>query len=307
MTIYSIGHKNPDTDSVCAAIAIADLKNRLGEKTEACTQGEINPETKFVLEKFGFEIPEILTDGSEKQLILVDHTELVQTVDNLEKAEIKAIIDHHKLGDIITPCPLEVLIRPFGSTCTIIKSLYDFYKQPITKEIAGIMLCAILSDTVIFKSATSTNEDRIVAKELAKLAEVENIETLGMEMFRVKSAIEGVPARTLILRDYKDFEVGKIKIGIGQLELTDLSMVDKIKNELYEEIKKIKEDGRHSVFLLLTDIMKGGSEMLYVSDDPSVIKKAFGKEPEEKSVWLEGVMSRKKQVVPPLGQALSGL
>src|SRR3989339_848565 len=271
MVIYSIGHKNPDTDSVCGAIAIADLENQLGNETIPCMQGELNPETKFVLKKFNVSVPKILTDGEGKKLILVDHTEVSQTVNNLGKAEIVGIIDHHKLGDITTSTPLEALIRPLGSTCTIIKQLYNFYDKVIPKEIAG----------------------------------VKDIKKLGMEMFKVKSAIEGTSIKDLVLRDYKDFDMNGHKVGIGQLELIDLSLIEKIKDDLYEEIKRMKGEGRHSVFLLLTDIMKEGTEMLYVTDDSNIIKKAFNKKPEKKSVWLDGVMSRKKQVVPPLEKAFS--
>ncbi|MFH1521360.1 MAG: manganese-dependent inorganic pyrophosphatase, partial [archaeon] len=215
------------------------------------------------------------------------------------------IVDHHKLGDVTTSFPVDVLIRPVGSTCTIVKSLYDYYEKKISKEIAGVMLCAILSDTVIFKSVTTTDEDRDIAKELAEIAGVDDIEKLGMKMLKVKSAIEGVSAKDLVMRDYKDFDMNGNKIGIGQLELVDFSTVNKIREELLGEIKKLKGEGRQGVFLLLTDIMKEGSELLYILDDSSIIKKAFGKVPKENSVWLDGVMSRKKQVVPPLEKAFS--
>lgn len=305
MVIYVVGHKNPDSDSVCAAIAVADLKNRLGDNTVACVQGELNPETKFILERFGVDVPEILKDGSGKDLILVDHSEVVQSVDSFSEANVVGMVDHHKLGDVTTSSPVNILIRPVGSTCTIVKSLYDYYGKSISKKIAGIMLCAVLSDTIIFKSATTTNEDKRVTKELAKIAVVGNIKELGMEMFKVKSAVEGVPAKELVLRDYKDFNMNGKRIGIGQLELVDFSVIENIRGELYEEIKKLKDEGRHSVLLLLTNIMKEGSELLYVSDDSSIIKKAFGKMSKRNSVWLEGVMSRKKQVVPKLEKIFS--
>ncbi len=305
MTVYVVGHKNPDTDSVCAAIAVADLKTRLGENFVPCVQGKLTPESEFVLKKFGVNIPAIFTDGDGKDLALVDHTEISQSVDNVNSANIKMIVDHHKLGDVTTTSPVDVFIRPVGSTCTIIKFLYDFYGVPVPEKIAGIMLCAILSDTVIFKSATTTDEDIAVARELAEISGVESIEELGMEMFKVKSAVDGVSAKDLVLRDYKDFDMCGNRVGVGQLELVDISMVDKIKGDLYDEIKRLKEDGRHSVFLILTDIMKEGSEILHISDDDSIIEKAFGKVSDENSVWLDGVMSRKKQVVPFLEKVFS--
>lgn len=307
MTLYVVGHKNPDTDSVCAAIALADLKNKTGDSAVACVQGEITPETRFVLERFGVEVPETLRDGEGKDLALVDHTEISQTVDSIDKASVKMIVDHHKLGDITTSAPLEILVKPVGSTCTIVKLMYDSYNISIPKEVAGIMLCAILSDSVIFKSPTTTDKDKQIASELADIVGVDDMEELGMEMFKVKSAVEGVSVKDLVMRDYKDFDMGGKKVGIGQLELVDLSMLDDIKDDLYEELKRLKEEGRHSVFLLLTDIMKEGSEMLHVSDDASIIERAFGRVPEGKNVWLEGVMSRKKQVVPFLEESFSSL
>ena len=166
------------------------------------------------------------------------------------------------------------------------------------------MLCAILSDTVIFKSVTCTPDDKKACEQLAKIAGVSDVKALGMEMYKVKSALEGATMDELVHRDYKDFDMGGKKVGIGQLEVVDLSMLDKYRDGLQKEIEKIKGEGRHSVFLLLTDIMKEGSDMLIASDDPSVVEKAFGKKPEGTHVWLDGVMSRKKQVVPPLQKVM---
>lgn len=306
MSVIVFGHKNPDTDSVCAAIAVADLKSKLGVQTTAAAQGELNPESKFVLDKFGLSAPEVITSGEGKQVILVDHSDLSQSLDDLSKAEILGIVDHHKLGDVTTPNPLECWIWPVGCTCTVIKSMYDFYGVEIPKNIAGIMLCAILSDTVIFKSATCTDADKKACEELAKISGQSDMMALGMEMFKVKSAVEGTPPRDLIFRDYKDFNMSGKKVGIGQLEVVDLSILEPVKDDLYEEMKKVKDEGgRHSVFVLLTDIMKEGSEMLVLSDDPSVVEKAFGKAVDGKSVWLDGVMSRKKQVVPNFEKAFA--
>jgi manganese-dependent inorganic pyrophosphatase len=166
------------------------------------------------------------------------------------------------------------------------------------------MLCAILSDTVIFKSATCTDKDKKAAEELAKIAGESDLNALGMAMFKVKSAVEGTPARELVMRDYKDFNMSGKMVGIGQLEVVDLSILDAVKADLEADIKKLKEEkGNHSVFLLLTDIMKEGSEMLIASDDESVVEKAFGVKPENGRAWLPGVMSRKKQVVPNFEKA----
>jgi len=306
MSILTFGHKNPDTDSVCAAIALADLKKKLGEDIASAMQGELTPETKFVLGKYGVTAPQVVTSYAGKDVYLVDHSDLSQSPDDLGKANILGIVDHHKLGDVTTSQPLECWIWPVGCTCTVIKSMYNFFNVEIPKDIAGIMLCAILSDTVIFKSATCTSKDRAACEDLAKIAGVQDMQALGMEMFKVKSAVEGTPIRELVYRDYKDFNMSGKKVGIGQLEVVDLSILDGVKADLAADIVALKkEGGHHSIFLLLTDIIKEGSEVLIVSDDDSVIKKAFGVTPAAGKAWLPGVMSRKKQVVPNLEKAFA--
>jgi len=306
MAILVVGHKNPDTDTVASAIAVADLFTKRGMESKAITQGAIAPESEFVLKKFGFSAPAVVTDATDQKIILVDHTDISQTIDNLDKGELVAVVDHHKLGDVTTPNPLEMWVWPVGCTATVIKSMYDFYNVEIPANIAGIMLCAILSDTVMFKSVTTTDADKVAVEALAKIAGVGDVMALGMEMFKVKSAVDGASAESLVFRDYKDFDMSGNKVGIGQLEVVDLSMLDAHKAALQAEIEKVKADGRHSVFLLLTDIMKEGTEMLIASDDPAVVEKSFGVKAEGKSVWLDGVMSRKKQVVPCFEKGFKG-
>lgn len=303
MSALVLGHMNPDTDSVIAAIAAADLYGKRGFDVTPAIQGEPTPETRFVLEKFGLTAPEIVNDVAGKNLYLVDFSDLPQAPKGMDSATVLGIVDHHKLGDITTATPLEAWIWPVGCTGTVLKNMYDFYGVEISRNIAGGLLCAILSDTVIFKSPTCTEADKKAVAALAEIAGVGDVKALGMEMFKVKSAVEGASMRDLVFRDYKDFDMNGCKVGIGQLEVVDLSILDSVKAGLQDEIAKVKNEGRHSVFLLLTDIMKEGSEMLIVSDDPSVVEKAFGVKAEGASVWLPGVMSRKKQVVPNFEKA----
>lgn len=305
MATLVVGHKNPDTDSVISAIAVADLMTKRGMECKPVSQGPAVPETVFVLEKFGLAAPEVVTSVAGKKVVLVDHSDLAQAPSDLGSAEVVAVVDHHKLGDVTTSSPLLMWVWPAGCTGTVIKAMYDFYGVEMPKNIAGGCLCAILSDTVIFKSPTTTEDDKKAVAELAKIAGVSDPAALGMEMFKVKSAVEGVPAKELVFRDYKDFDMNGKKVGIGQLEMIDIAMLDKVKADLAAEIAAVKAEGRHSVFLLLTDIMKEGSEMLTCSDDPSVVEKAFGVKPAD-SVWLPGVMSRKKDVVPKLEAAFKG-
>ncbi|MDL2317051.1 manganese-dependent inorganic pyrophosphatase [Desulfovibrio sp. OttesenSCG-928-A18] len=305
MAALVVGHKNPDTDSVISAIAVADLMSKRGIASKPIIQGPVVPETAFVLDKFGLSAPEVVTSVAGNQVILVDHSDLAQAPADLKDAEVIAVVDHHKLGDVTTSSPLLMWVWPAGCTGTVIKAMYDFYGIEMPKNIAGGCLCAILSDTVIFKSPTTTEDDKKAVQDLAKIAGVADYQALGMEMFKVKSAVDGVPPKELVFRDYKDFDMNGKKVGIGQLEMIDISMVDGIKGQLMTELAAVKADGRHSVFLLLTDIMKEGSEMLICTDDPSVVKKAFGVDG-DKSVWLPKVMSRKKDVVPKFEAAFKG-
>lgn len=306
MSVYIFGHKSPDSDAVCSAIALANLKRQQGVDAIAVSQEKINPETTFILNRYGFSAPEVMNSFAGEQIMLVDFSDLTQGPDDLNKAEILGIVDHHKLGDVTTPNPLECWIWPVGCSSTVLKSMYDFYGVSIPRNIAGIMLCSILSDTVIFKSATCTEQDKKAAAALAEIAGESDLQALGMKMFKVKSAIAGTPVRELVMRDYKDFNMSGRKIGIGQLEVVDLSLLDDVKAALATDIKVLKDEGkRHSVFLLLTDIIKEGSQLLVVSDEPEVVQKAFGVVPQNGEVWLQGVMSRKKQVVPPLEKAFA--
>lgn len=300
MSVYVVGHKSPDTDSVTSAIAYAELKKAMGVDAVAAMQGELNPEATLVLEKFGFSAPEIMTDGAGKQLILVDHSDLAQAPDNMGDAELMEIVDHHKIGDITTNTPILFNAQPVGCTGTVIKQLFEINKVAIPKNIAGIMLAAILSDTVLFKSPTTTDADKAACEELAKIAGVDDMEALAMEMFKAKSAVEGVPMRDLIFRDYKDFDMKGNKIGCGQLELVDLSLVADIRDDLFDELQKVKSEGRHTVLLMLTDIMKEGTDLMVVSDDPSFVEKAYDIKVDGPTVWIDGMMSRKKQTIPPL-------
>lgn len=306
MPNYVVGHKIPDSDSICSAIALSYLKSTLGEETVPARLGELSPETLFILERFGFEQPELKTSYAGESLYIVDHSDRVQGPDDIDDATILGIIDHHKLGDITTSAPLECWIRPVGCTNTIIKMMYDFHGVEIPKDIAGAMMCAILSDTVIFKSPTCTTADIKCVEALAEIAGIEDPKALGMEMFKVKSAVEGTPVRDLVLRDFKDFDMNGNLVGIGQLEVIDLSIFDEMKADLEADIAALKAEGnRHSVLLLLTDIMKEGSEVLVVSDNADLTEKAYGKASVDGKVWLDGVLSRKKQVVPPLQESFA--
>ena len=299
MSTYIFGHTNPDSDSIVGAISLSYLKNQLGEECTPTRQGKISAETEFILNKFGGNTPELKTSYAGESVYLVDFSDYAQAPKDIKEATILGIVDHHKLGDITTDTPLECWIRPIGCSNTVIYEMYRSHNIEIPKEIAGMMMCAILSDTVIFKSPTCTKADTKAVKELAKIAGIEDYKALGMEMFLVKSAVEGASARDLNTRDYKAFEMNGTKVGVNQLEVVDLSVFDDKKEMLFEDMSKMKEEeGLHTMLVLLTDIMKEGSQLLCVSDDVSKVEAAFECKLEDKQVWLDGVLSRKKQVIP---------
>ncbi|MFP3982772.1 MAG: manganese-dependent inorganic pyrophosphatase [Desulfurivibrionaceae bacterium] len=306
MSINVVGHSSPDTDSVTAAIAYAHLLKAQGEDAIPCMQtsaDNLSPETTAVLERFGLSMPAEINDAAGKTMALVDFSDVGQAPDNIKEAEIVAIVDHHKLGDITTSSPLYMNVQPVGCTCTILNEMYKMSGVEIPKDVAGGMLSAILSDTVNFKSPTCTDKDKEAVDELKKIAGVSDTEELFMSMLKAKSSVEGEPMDKLLFRDYKDFDMNGKKVGVGQLELATLDQVADIRDDLYKEMEKVKADGRHSVLLMLTDVVKEGTDLLVVSDDPSMIEKAFDSKLNGKSMWLEGMMSRKKQTVPNLQKA----
>jgi manganese-dependent inorganic pyrophosphatase len=302
--LYTCGHKIPDSDSIVGAIAMAYLQKKLGNETKAVRQGDINPETAYILEKFNLETPELKTSFAGDDLFMVDYNNYTEGPDDLKEANLLGIVDHHKLGGLSTSAPLEAWIRPVGCSNTIIKEMFDYYKVEIPTNIAGAMMCAILSDTVIFKSPTCTKIDTRVCKELASIAGIEDFKAVGMEMFKVKSAVDGVPTRELVKRDFKNFDMYGKKVGVGQLEVVDLSIFDERRDELISDIKALKEeDGCDTVLLLLTDIIAMGSQILVATNSPEVVEKAWNVKIENDQFWLQGCLSRKKQIIPFLEPA----
>ncbi|WP_309497415.1 manganese-dependent inorganic pyrophosphatase [Sulfurovum sp.] len=299
MSAYIFGHTTPDSDSIVGALSLSYLKNKIGEDTIPVRQGEVNPETAFILDKFGFEAPALKTEFAGEDVYLIDFMERSQSPKDIDQATILGIVDHHKMGDLKTDTPLEMWVRPVGCSNTIVKEMFDHHNVEIPKELAGMMMCAILSDTVIFKSPTCTKTDTKAVKELAEIAGIEDAKALGMEMFIVKSDVLNDTKEDLVLRDFKDFNMGGNTIGVGQLEVVDLSVFDNMKEELFAAMQKIKDEAnRHTVLLLLTDIMQEGSQLLVLSDDNSKMESAFEITLDDNQVWLPKVMSRKKQVIP---------
>ena len=303
--ILVFGHKNPDTDSVIGAIAAAHLLASRGKATKAMAQGQPNPETQFVLKKFNLAMPPMLGPVAGRAVALVDFNDAAQGPEDLNDATLTFMVDHHKLGGLKTSAPLEAWLLPLGSSNTALYEVMTFYNVAIPKDLAGGMLCAILSDTLMYQSVTTTERDRAAGAALAKIAQINDQEALAYDLFKAKSAIEGASARDLVLRDYKKFEMSGMAVGVGQIEVLSLSMLDGKKEGLLEAMRQIKKESNlHCILLMLTDITKQGTKMLAISDDPSLPSTAFSSTFEDSSAWLPGVMSRKKQVIPPMEKAL---
>jgi manganese-dependent inorganic pyrophosphatase len=306
MSVNVVGHSNPDTDSVCGAIAYAHYLNATGTDAVACAQiaaADLNPESKLVLDRFGLATPQELTDVDGKDVALVDFSDIGQAPANIANANVVAIVDHHKIGDITTNGPIFFYAKPVGCTCTVLFEMYKNNNVELPKDVAGGMVAAILSDTVNFKSPTCTDEDKAAVKELLEIAGVADQDELFMDMLKAKSSVDGVPAKDLIFRDYKDFDMNGKKVGIGQIELATLDQVAAIRADLLKAVEEVKADGRHSVLFMLTDVVKEGTDLMVISEEPAIIEGAFGGKIADNVMWVDGMMSRKKQTVPPLQDA----
>jgi manganese-dependent inorganic pyrophosphatase len=303
-TIYIIGHKSPDTDTICSAIAYSEYLKTKGQEAIPARSGDLNPETKYVLDCFGFEPPINLDSLKEKTVILVDHNEKSQSPEGIETARIIEVIDHHKI-EFSSAEPINFQTKPLGSTATLIaQKLLNDQDFEITKPLAGILISAILSDTVIFKSNTSTPTDVELANKLNEIAQIPDLQNFGLEIKKKKSSLEGLTPEQIIYSDFKSFEVNNQKFAIGQVETVDLSEAKKIEKALFEKINEIKEKESFAfVVLMLTDIINEGSNLL-ISSGADCLEKAFNKEINENSVYLEKMMSRKKDLLPLVLKAL---
>ena len=231
-----------------------------------------------------------------KRVVLVDHNEAAQSVPGLEQVEIMEIIDHHRLADIQTGQPISVRNEPVGSTNTIIAAMYQEHGVMPSPRMAGLMAAAILSDTVMFKSPTCTKRDIAMAERLARIAHV-SLEEIGRELFSVHGA-EEKPVEELFRTDYKVFHIAEHNIGVSQITCADASGLLARAAEFAAYMEKLKTDKDFDfVILMITDVLQEGSHLLYVGSDDDM-RQAFGVEPKNKSLFLPGVMSRKKQIIP---------
>jgi len=308
-----IGHKNPDTDSIVSAFAfsqLAKLKPSLFPwfsefKLEPARSGELNRETKFIFQRFQTNPPAIKKRIDKKNVFLVDHNETSQSPDGWEKAIIFGFLDHHSIGDIKTSFPPFCHVEPIGSTATIIAKMFLNNKVPLKRKMAGLLLAAIISDTLKFTSPTTTREDRKIAKSLAKISKVD-IKKLAEEMFQAKSDITGLSLAKIVGQDYKEFQSGGKIFGISVWETTNPRQIEEKQKNIISALKDLKEKNKLDLmFFSLVDILKNESRMFILGEEEKLVaEKAFRKKAKENLLFLPGVVSRKKQMAPLIKKAL---
>jgi manganese-dependent inorganic pyrophosphatase len=304
--IHVIGHKNPDTDSICSAIGYAFLRNALGDiEVRAARAGEINRETSHVLERFSLPEPDLLTTATGRRLILVDHNEVAQALDDIRHGTVLEVWEHHRIGDLQIPSPITFHCEPVGATATLIAEQFFLHDIEPPPPIAGALLAAILSDTLVLASPTTSNKDRRMAPRLAALAGVEVAE-FGAELMAARGDIATRSARDLVEADFKAFNFGGNLVGIAQVEVPDTRPLLMRHVELLEAMRQVKvEQNLCLVILIGTDITRKGSYLWVVGEVSDVVARAFKCALSDEGTFLEGLMSRKKQVVPVLEAAFT--
>ncbi|NJE63199.1 manganese-dependent inorganic pyrophosphatase [Enterococcus durans] len=305
--ILVFGHQNPDTDAIGAAIAFSHLQNQLGKDTEAVALGEPSEETQYALDYFKLAAPRVVASAKDEatQVMLVDHNEFQQSISDIADVEILSVVDHHRIANFETANPLYYRAAPVGCTSTIVLKMYKENQVAIPKEIAGIMLSAIISDTLLFKSPTCTPEDVAAAKELAELAEVE-LEAYGLDMLKAGTNLSDKTAAVLLDLDAKSFPMGEANVRIAQINTVDLNEVMDRQTELEEAMTdEMAKNGYDLFVLVVTNILDSDSELLVAGNAIDKVEEAFKTKLTNNRALLKGVVSRKKQVVPQLTAAFN--
>ena len=296
------GHQNPDTDAITSAISYAYLLKQLGEEAEAVALGEPNEETQYALNYFNRTAPRVVSSVSEEtdRVALVDHNEVQQSASDVEKVEVQYVVDHHRIANFQTANPLFYRCEPVGCTNTILFKMYKEYGIEIPKEIAGLMVSAIVSDTLLFKSPTCTQQDIEAATELARIAEID-VNSYGLEMLKAGTNLSTKSEAELIDLDAKSFPMGSYNMRIAQVNVVDEQELLARREALEFSMKEANATHGYDTFLLVvTNILTSVSTGLVVGEALDTVAKAFNTEYENGLLILPGVVSRKKQVVPPL-------
>lgn len=304
---YIFGHKNPDTDSITSTLVMENFVRKAGDKeAKGVRLGNLNKETKYVFERFGYDVPELIQnlDGVEN-VVLVDHNEFNQSADGIENVNIKCVVDHHRIDNFKTAEPLFYRAAPVGCTATVLYGMYKEHSVEIDKKIATLMLSAIISDTLLFKSPTCTEIDIQVAKELEKISGL-NAQEYGLELLKAGTDLSDLSAKELINIDSKEFEFGNIKARVCQINTASIPDLLKRLEDIKSEIKSAISDNSLGLFVaMVTDIIENNSQVIVLGNNADIFEKSFNiKLDQNNSVFLPGVVSRKKQIIPVLTKAI---
>ena len=296
--ILIFGHKNPDTDTICSSMVKQILNEKDGKtNTQAVRLGNVNKETQYVLDYLKIEAPELI-EGVKKgqEVILIDHNEFSQSAEGIEKAKIIEVVDHHRIANFQTTEPLYYTARPYGCTSTI---LFKDFKQKgieIEKTEAILMASAIISDTLLLKSPTTTSHDKEALEELAKIANID-LDTYGIEMLKAGTDLDDFSEEELINLDAKKFEENGVKCVIAQVNTVSIEDVLKRKEKLEEAINnEIEKDNLNLFVFAITDILNSNSQIIALGNRTDIIEKSY--KLEDNMAFLECVVSRKKQILP---------
>ncbi len=307
--ITVVGHRNPDTDSIVTSLVLGVLLKKRGKqilgfsdfKVETGRAGELNKETKFVLNYFNQETPALIENIQDKEVFLVDCGKPEQSIEGLEESRIVAVLDHHRMGGIKTSSPIFYRAEPQGSSSTILTKMFLENNISLNKKQAGLLLAGVLSDTLNLSSPTTTQKDKEVVKILSKISG-EKPEKLAGEMFKAKSDISDIPTQELVRKDYKEYEADGLKFGIGVWETTNPSQIEERKKEIISSLKKLKKERKLKLlFFASVDILKREAKLFLVGEkEKEIAQRVFKKEEKSSLIFLPGVVSRKKQILPPL-------
>ena len=296
---YIFGHKNPDTDTITSSLVMANFERKMGNsEAVACRLGNINKETEYVLNYLGIEAPELITsieDGAN--VILVDHNSPAESIENLENANILKVVDHHKIA-LNTAYPLFYRAEPVGCTETVMYKLYKENGIEIDEKIAGLMLSAIISDTLLLKSPTTTDEDRNAVAELEKISGLDK-DVYGLDMLKAGTDLSSFTIDEILHLDAKQIDFKEVRAMVDQVNTASIEEVLKMKEDLEARMNEIIAEENLDLFMLLiTDIVNSNSQVIALGKDAALVEKAYKVKLENNTALLEGVVSRKKQVVP---------
>ena len=303
--IYIFGHKNPDTDTILSSLVLEAIERTMGTyNAKAYRLGNINKETQFVLDYFDVRTPELLEEVNEgDEVMLVDHNEFGQSVKGIEKAKILRVVDHHKIANFETREPLFFISMPVGSTSTVLVEMCESSNIPIDRTTAGLMVSAIISDTLLLKSPTCTSRDKEVAEKLAKIAGID-INTYGLELLKAGTDLKDYTAEELINIDSKPFSRDDLEYQIAQVNTVCIEDVTKNREQIENAIKDFMIENKKDLFILLiTDILENNSKIIAIGKQ-DLVEKAFDVKLVDNMAFLPGVVSRKKQIIPKIESVL---